>query len=102
MSRKISVGLWVALLLGAGTVTAPAHEAYLSYEVYDELCPDTYCGHRAYPDPFIWDGYRFFEGGYKGADYYRRTSWYKQRLARPRVVKVYVPHQHYRAKRVPH
>lgn len=95
MSRKIAVGLGAIVLLGAATISASnAHEAYVTYEIYDERCPDTYCGNRAYPDPYIPAGFRF-SSGYKGAEYYRRNSWYDQRIARPRTVKVRVQHRHY-------
>jgi hypothetical protein len=94
MSRKIALGLGAALFLGAATISAPqAHEVYAKVEVYDEHCPDTYCGNRAYPDPYIRDGFRH-SPGYRGAEYYRRNSWYDQRLARPRTVKVRLQHQH--------
>ncbi|MDX6806018.1 hypothetical protein [Terrihabitans rhizophilus] len=94
MSRHVTVGLGAALMFGAMGVTASqAHEVYVVQEVYDEFCPDTYCGQRAYPDPYIKDGFRHSEG-YKGAAYYERNSWYSRRLARPEVVKVHVEHAH--------
>ena len=99
MSRTIALGFGAALLLGAATIPASqAHEVYVTQEVYDERCPDTYCGNRAYPDPYIVDGFRG-SSGYKGAEYYRRNSWYDQRLARPRTVKVYLQHDHVRPER---
>jgi hypothetical protein len=95
MSRKIAVGLGAGVLLALGTATAvQAHDLYVRYEVYDELCPDTYCGNRSFPDPLLPSGYRFADPGYKGEAYYKRTSWYRQRLARPRMVEEPVPHVH--------
>jgi hypothetical protein len=94
MTRKIAAALGLGLLFGGISVTASqAHEVFVYAEVYDEFCPDTYCGQRAYPDPYLPDGFRK-SSGYKGEDYYLRNSWYKRRLARPEVVKVYVEHRH--------
>jgi hypothetical protein len=78
MSRKPGLALQVAILMGAGLLAAPDASASI-------ICPDTYCGQRAYADPYIWDGFRGSKG-YRGAEFYGR-SWYLLRTLRP----VYVP-----------
>ena len=40
------------------------------------LCPDTHCGHRAYPDPYIWDGWR---GDRRNRPWPDVRTWYLMR-----------------------
>jgi hypothetical protein len=89
MSRKLGEALRVAILMGTGLLAAP-HASASSL-----LCPDTYCGQRAYADPYIWDGFRGSKG-YRGVEFYGR-SWYLLRTLRP----VYIAtdgHEHVRTK----
>ncbi len=90
MSRKPGLALQVAILMGAGLLATPAAAGGAP-----PICPDTYCGLRAYPDPYIWDGYRYiwpgYSRGYKGPEFYGR-SFYLIKTLRP----VYIPADEYR------
>jgi hypothetical protein len=76
---RISAAAFLALLSAA-----PA----LAYEPHPY---DTYLGQRAYPDPFIWDGWKVSRG-YLGRAYYGK-SWYLLRRQGSRVVYVHRPWQ---------